>query len=94
MKTVPELLREAASLYEERNELYKNNYKMIGGIYEILFPDGIELTNAPEFNRFGLLVQVVGKLLRYTYNYDNPDPDHLKDMIVYATMLHELDREE
>jgi hypothetical protein len=39
MKRVPELLLEATTIYEERNRLYGNNYKL--PVMSLLFPNGI-----------------------------------------------------
>jgi hypothetical protein len=40
MKTVPEILREMADIYEERNPTYGNNYKEFGAWVNKLFPLG------------------------------------------------------
>jgi hypothetical protein len=102
--TVPDMLREAAGIYEERNKLYGDNYKRFGTIMAALFPDGIArragIGNAlgetmPEyFNRVGVLIQIISKLTRYCQNFDRGGhPDSLDDLAVYSMMLQELDRE-
>lgn len=94
MKTVPEMLREAAATYEERNKLYGDNYKSFGIVMASLFPLGIRLLSVDDFNRFGVLVQVVSKLTRYAENFGRGGhDDSLLDLAVYSQMLRELDEE-
>ncbi len=97
-KFVPEALRKAAEIYEERNKLYGDNYKNFGAVWLALFPDGISTTSshAPleDCNRLGVLVQIVSKLTRYCANFGaGGHVDSLDDMAVYAMMLQELDSE-
>ena len=94
VKTVPEMLRECAAVYEERNKLYGDNYKRFGEIMHLLFPQGIGLMGKDDHNRFGILVQVVAKLTRYCEQFEKGGhDDSLLDMANYATMLRELDGE-
>lgn len=94
MKTVPERLRDAAGIYEQRNQLYGDNYKRFGRVMQALFGD-VMLHSSPDpdyWNRIGLLVQVVGKLTRYVENFNRGGHvDSLDDMAVYTMMLQELD---
>lgn len=97
-KFVPEQLRKAASLYEERNKLYGDNYKKFGRLVDALFPDGIPSgqveNNAEYHNRVGVLIQLLSKLTRYCANFgDGGHSDSLTDLAVYAIMLQELDAE-
>ena len=92
MKKVPEMLRDAANIYEERNKLYGDNYKRFGYIMKELFPQGLELKGPDDFNRYGVFVQVVSKITRYAENFSRGGhADSLDDMAVYAMMLQELD---
>lgn len=92
MKKVPDMLRDAAAIYEERNKLYGDNYKRFGHMVKELFPKGLNLAGADDFNRFGILVQVISKLTRYAENFTRGGhADSLDDMAVYAMMLQELD---
>ena len=95
MKTVPEMLRECAETYEQRNALYKDNYKKFGAVMQALFAGGFEIKTDADFNRLGMVVQIVGKLTRYTVNFNNGGhDDSLLDLSVYAQMLRELDNEQ
>lgn len=94
VKSVPEMLREAADVYEERSAAYGDNYKRFGAIMMLLFPDGIDLSKAEAMCRFGIFVQVVSKVTRYAENFKrNGHPDSLIDISVYSQMLRELDAE-
>jgi hypothetical protein len=86
------LLRKNADLYDQRNSLYGDNYKHFGFIMERLFPDGIKLSTPEDFNRFGVLVQIVSKMTRYASQFGKGGhADSLDDAAVYAMMLRELD---
>lgn len=89
--SVPEMLRAAASTYEERNKLYGDNYKNFGKVMEAMFPDGLMLAGANDWNRFGIFVQMVSKMTRYAVNLSKGGhKDSAHDLAVYAAMLEEL----
>ena len=91
MKTVPELLRDCADTYEQRNKLYGDNYKKYGKVMAAMFPKGLELDSFESHNRFGILVQCVSKIMRYAENLDQGGHrDSAHDLSVYAAMLEEL----
>lgn len=92
MKT-PEILKSAADLYEARNLIYKDSYKNVGGIFQALFPNGITLSTDHDYNRFSVLMHILNKIMRYSANWPSGHPDSLKDLVVYAAMLLELDEE-
>jgi|TARA_R110000765_G_scaffold207302_1_gene312385 hypothetical protein len=90
MKRVPELLLGLAQVYEQRNELYGDNYKL--PIMSLLFPDGVTLRSEEDFTRYGVFVQVVSKVSRYAVQFGRGGhADSLNDLSVYAAMLQELD---
>lgn len=93
-KTVPEGLRDAASIYEERNKIYGDNYKQFGNLMKAIFPNGIALNTADDHNRFGIFVQILSKVTRYSQQFTKGGhKDSLDDLSVYAQMLQELDAE-
>ena len=88
------MLRDAAGIYEQRNAIYKDNYKRFGAIFMQLMPGGVTLKDEDDFNRFSLFVQVVAKMTRYGQNFDfGGHADSLDDMAVYGMMLQEIDAE-
>jgi hypothetical protein len=90
-KSVPELLRACATTYEERNKLYGDNYKKFGRVMEAMFPNGLTLRSIQDFNRYGIFVQCVSKIMRYGENLEKGGhQDSAHDLSVYAAMLEEL----
>lgn len=95
-KPVPERLRAAADLFSQRNAVYGDNFRNFGPVMAALFPPGSDLfIETPEdWNRLGILVQVVAKLSRYTANFQKGGhADSLDDIAVYSQILALLDAE-
>jgi hypothetical protein len=88
---VPEMLREAATTYEERNKVYGDNYKNFGFFAHPLLRDA-KVNGPHDMNRMGILIQMFSKLSRYCENFNKGGhDDSLLDLAVYTTMLRELD---
>lgn len=87
--TVPEAMKEAAKVYEERQNQYGNSYQAVGQIMHILFPGGLN-GSLINHTRMHLVGWIVGKLCRYAVSVrgGNSVDDSLKDLAVYAMMLH------
>ncbi len=93
-QTVPEMLEAAAALYRQRNAIYGDNYKSFGKVMVACFPKGVVLNTVDDHNRFGIFVQIVGKVTRYAAQFKNGGHvDSLDDTTVYAQMLKELDED-
>lgn len=91
---VPRELRLKADIYEERNKLYGDNYKLFGQVIYAMFPEGVHLETDEDHNRWGVFVQIVAKVTRYAANFHRGGhDDSLDDMAVYSMMLKELDNE-
>src|SRR4051812_17816053 len=89
---VAEHLRRAADLNEQRDSLYKDNHERLAAVLAALFPGGVNLQTAQDHARFALIVSQVCKLTRYTVAWDGPiNPDHMRDLTVYAAMLEATD---
>lgn len=87
--TVKEAMEQSAKVYEERQQQYGDSYKMVGAIMQILFPieqHGMRIGHI----RLHIVGWMVGKLCRYAVSVRNgkPTDDSLKDLAVYAMMLH------
>lgn len=88
------MLASAAQTFKQRAEVYGDNYKRFGIVIDALFPDGIKIDVEEQYNRYGLLVQIVSKLTRYCENFNKGGhDDSLNDLAVYAAMLRSLDKE-
>lgn len=91
--TVPNRLRAAALLYEQRNRVYGSDYLEHGQLMEVLFgKDGAALRTAEDFARYNLFKMIVAKAARYAKNFfTGGHADSLDDISVYAQMLREVD---
>lgn len=90
LQTVPELLRDGATTYEERQKQYGENYKHYGEVMLGLFPNGLVIRDEGDWNRLGLIHNCVTKLGRYCNNITTGHKDSAHDLMVYAAMLEEM----
>lgn len=91
---VVDRLRRSADIFEARASVYKDNYRAVGRVVEALFPDGHTQSDQSDHNRWHLFELVIVKLTRYANNYDaGGHEDSIDDMIVYLSMLGQLDAE-
>lgn len=94
-RRAPDFLREGASIYEQRNALYGDNYKVFGHAMVSVFPRGLTIKSVDDWNRLGILVQAAAKLTRYGQSFlKGGHLDSAQDLSVYAAMLAELTNEE
>ena len=87
--TVTEAMEESMDVYAQRQKQYGDSYKMVGEIMSILFPSALPGGLLTQI-RLHLVGWIVGKLCRYAVSVrlDKPTDDSLKDLAVYAMMLH------
>lgn len=80
-----DLMEELAALYRERNAVYGSNYRMVGPIMQILFPQGVsaELLGSDQFHLFELIIV---KLSRFAIS-EMKHEDSIKDAGVYCAMI-------
>ena len=86
---VQEAMEQSAKVYSERQSQYGDSYKAVGQIMAILFPGGLTGTLL-NHTRLHLVGWIVGKLCRYAVSVRSgrSADDSLKDLAVYAMMLH------
>lgn len=90
-----ERLRKAAELADQRSAVYKDNFKRIGKLMMIHFPEGVTLKTEDDFIRYHLFVMGELKHSRYGTNFHNGGhEDSLMDEAVYSAMLAEYDATE
>lgn len=88
------ILAKAAQTHRERHAVYGDNYRMVGKIMAVLFPEGVKLKTEADHNRFHILMLVVVKLTRYATNWrSGGHRDSLTDLSAYAAMLEAIDEE-
>jgi hypothetical protein len=91
-RDVPQRLRDAAELFEERNAQYGNNYMTMGEVMNAMYPDGLVIQGAEAWLRLMLQVHRVTKETRYACNFARGGhQDSLEDISVYAQMASETD---
>jgi len=92
-KSVVGILEEARKTFEERGKVYGPTYKRHGDIMKALFPEGLTLETAEDFNRYHLLDLIVVKLNRYAVSFERGDThiDSMHDLAIYGVMLEERD---
>lgn len=91
IKRAPDLLSEGGKTFKQRNEIYGDTYLNFGAAAAAMFPDGLKIdSDAASFNRLGIFVQCLGKMMRYASNLEQGGhQDSAHDLMVYAAMLEE-----
>src|SRR4051794_28068023 len=86
-------LRRAAELNEQRDGVYGDSHERLAAVLAALFPAGVRLQTVHDHARFSLLVSIISKITRYCVAWDRKplDPDHMRDLSVYAAMLEATD---
>lgn len=93
MKRAPDYLEEGAKIFRMRGEVYGDNYLNFGKLLIQLFPNGLTLKTAEDFDLFCAFLNVQMKLTRYAsalMTGQNGHIDSAIDASVYAAMLTEI----
>jgi hypothetical protein len=89
---IAERLRAAATLNEQRDNVYRDNHTRLGRALAAMFPEGIMLETAYDHERFALISLMIVKLSRYAVQWSTGGhAESIDDLIVYAAMLRETD---
>lgn len=86
--TAADILEEMAKTYRERNAIYGDNYRMVGPIMAILFPNGVsrEVLGSDQFHLFELKIV---KLTRFAIS-NLTHLDSIHDDAVYSAMIESI----
>lgn len=84
-QTAADVLGAMAVTYKERNAVYGDNYKMVGKMMAILFPQGVsaEVLHSDQFHLFELMLV---KLSRFAIS-NLTHQDSIHDTAVYGAMI-------
>jgi hypothetical protein len=93
MKDAADILAEMADTFRERNKVYGDNYKRVGDVMMALFPQGMSLTSAADFNKWHLFELMIVKLTRFA-NSGLTHQDSIHDLAVYAAMVESIVNQE
>lgn len=88
-----EILKEGGKTFEAKRKEYGEGYLKYGKVMHALFPDGLKVSGEHDFNRLGVFLQMVSKMIRISENFQRGghiDSDH--DLMVYSAMLESLER--
>lgn len=93
--SVIEILEEAKKIFEEKDKLYGSAYKRHGNLMITIFPDGITLNTAEDFERFYLFTMIANKMNRYASHLSmkTDGQDTTRDIGIYSFMLKEIEEE-
>ena len=82
------ILHQMAETFKERNAVYGSNYKMVGPIMELLWPDGIS-PSVVTTDQFHLFELIIVKLSRFAIS-DLTHQDSIHDAAVYCAMIESI----
>ena len=80
-----DVLEKVAATLRERSSTYKNTYEIHGDVMIALFPEGVRLDSAADFEIFGLMNAIVGKVCRFAAT-DMTHIDSVHDIAGYAAI--------
>ncbi len=88
MATTDEILAEAAKTFKERNAIYGSNYKMVGPLMAVLFPEGVPpyLPHTDHFHLFELLLVKISRFAISGLKHE----DSIHDAAVYCAMIESI----
>ena len=83
---VPEILEEMAATFRDRNAVYGDNWKMVGKLMEAMFPGGVQLNAAADYEVWHLFELKIVKLSRFVIS-NLTHADSIHDDAVYSAMI-------
>ena len=86
---VPALLEAMARTYRERNAVYGDNFRMVGRVMEAMFPEGVALRSATDYDVWHLFELKIVKLTRFAISRLT-HTDSIHDDAVYSAMIEAL----
>lgn len=90
--TPHDYLNDCSETYHAKHKIYGNNFLIIGKAMEAIFPEGLTIKTADDWNRIHLFLLNMVKVTRYANNYNTGGhEDSLRDSIVYQSMLQFVD---
>lgn len=92
MKTIIDELEDMHKTASERASVYGDSYLRFGNVARGLWPNGLHVESKEDFDRLGVVVQIISKLVRYT-GTEHGHKDSAHDLAVYGAMLSTITEE-
>lgn len=90
--TAGDALKKAHETYEQRNNVYDDNWVRIGRVMHALFPAGLEVKTSKDWQRLYALMMIQVKQTRYVAQWGKGGhEDSSVDTAVYAALQKEID---
>jgi hypothetical protein len=83
---VPEILEGMAKTFRDRNAVYGDNWRMVGQLMAVMFPNGVVLKDAQDYDVWHLFELQIVKLSRFAIS-GRTHIDSQHDMSVYGAMI-------
>lgn len=81
----------AAELYHDKGKIYGHSYRNFGPVLEKMFPKGLFVKTADDWNRLGLFMMIMHKNMRLANNLlDTDSTESPTDAGVYNFMMAEV----
>lgn len=87
-KSAADILAEMAETFRQRNAVYGSNYKMVGPMMKILFPEGVppEVLHSDQFHLFELKLVKISRFAISNLTH----MDSIRDDGVYSAMIESI----
>ncbi len=89
LEPVADLMDQHAATFRERYESYGNNAEVVGRIMAAMFPNGVALKTAKDFEMWHLFELMIVKLSRFSSSGLRHE-DSINDLPAYCGMVHRL----
>lgn len=89
LEPVADLMERHAATFRERYEEYGNNAEVVGRIMAAMFPNGVQLKTAKDFEIWHLFELMIVKLSRFSSSGLRHE-DSINDLPAYCGMVHRL----
>lgn len=83
---VPEMFEEMAQTFRDRNKVYGDNWRMVGRLMAVMFPEGVTLRTHADYDVWHLFELQIVKLSRFAIS-KLTHQDSIHDMTVYGAMI-------
>jgi|KBSSwiStaDraftv2_1062776.scaffolds.fasta_scaffold40651_3 hypothetical protein len=85
-------LKAAMQTYEQRNDVYADNFVRLGNVMAAMFPGGLTMQTPKDWQRLYTFMMIQVKQTRYAAQwYNGGHQDSSIDTIVYAALQKEID---